>query len=60
MQTIYVVHGTRIRLIEPDVKVGKKVDINFHEANVNGQSGLLTRTKIICHHKVRFFVPNKP
>jgi len=55
---IYIKHGTRMRMTNPDIKLGNRVSVDFHEATVNGESGLLTTTKIIAHQRVRFFVPN--
>jgi hypothetical protein len=59
MVTICIVHGTRRRLVKPDLKIGERVDATFHKALVNGENGLITGTKIINHQKVRFFVPDK-
>ncbi|MEI6297373.1 MAG: hypothetical protein WCO84_07095 [bacterium] len=42
----------------PDIKMGNRVSVDFHNAIVNGESGLLTNTKIISHQRVRFFVPD--
>ena len=57
---IYIVHGTRTRLIKPDVVLDQRVSDDFWKAKVNGMAGLLTTTKIIAHQKVRFFVPENP
>ena len=55
---IYIKHGSRIRMNNPDIKMGNRVSVDFHNAIVNGESGLLTNTKIISHQRVRFFVPD--
>ena len=57
---IYIVHGTRTRLINPDVVLNQRISDDFWDARVNGMKGLLTITKIIAHQKVRFFVPENP
>lgn len=57
---VYIVHGTRTRLINPEVQKGKRVSEDFFKAKVNGIDGLLTPTKIISHQRVRFFVPENP
>lgn len=56
---IYVVHGTRRRLVHPVITLGDKVSKDFTKATVNGESGLLTNQKVVCHQKMRFFVPDK-
>lgn len=55
---IYIMHGSRTRLLNPDVERGIRESKDFYKAKVNGIDGLLTPTKIISHQKVRFFVPN--
>jgi hypothetical protein len=57
---IYIVDGTRTRLISPHVERGTRVNDDFFKAKVNGIEGLLTPTKIISHQRVRFFVPSNP
>ena len=57
---IYIVHGTRTRLINPDVVFNQRISDDFWKAKVNGMAGLLTTTKIIAHQQVRFFVPETP
>lgn len=57
---IYIVHGTRTRLIDPEVVLYQRINEDFWQARVNGKAGYLTPTKIIGHQKVRFFVPENP